>query len=504
MVIVIFVFYFSLLLEKDDLEPHRTWQQASSGGPSAAERNVSVEDHGWSLPIKIESRKKQAFGSPQSRSFSLDSPRSHDSPRSQPQNVVPPPRDFASGHGDLPREIPVVFEGISHGLRSLRQIPVEVEQGQNNDLAQSVSIERSPIQRALLREQHASAEMDSKQGKQPDGQLLSSPQREIPIQIKRGPFTSQTSIESDSKPDSPRQIRIERDKKKRADLEKRRIDLERDIDNVINDAIRQVPIYDKQTKQEIKPPPISQYPDIAPPVYGAQQSEYIIPTKIESMREKRVEEAIQHQIETGKKDLFQKKLEDRTQPESSMPQPTSSPGSYATLPVKKRTPSLNEPPRQTFESENGSYSTLPSFRLKGKKTGSPKLQRSIIHDDDVCFSDIEGGRGKSQPSWRPMHSPLQSRHVWKPHLQEKSNAAWAPTASPEQQKREWGMSRTPVSRSVSESQAHYDPPDRGQFEEQSQQGIGFIPIQIQHEQRPRKGIGHDPAWESPISRKCRT
>ncbi|XP_053392586.1 sorbin and SH3 domain-containing protein 1-like isoform X6 [Mercenaria mercenaria] len=457
----------------DDSELYRS-QQQTFGGVSAAAKNVSADSHAWSLPIKVESHKNQAINSPQSQGYSLDSPRSHDSRRSQPQNIFPPPRDFASGHSDLPREIPVLFDGINEGLRSLRQVPVEVDQGQSADLARSVNIERSPIQRALLREQFTST--DGQQRQQSPGQLSSSPRREIPIQIKRGPLTSQTSLESDSKPDSPRQIRIERDKKK-ADLEKRRIDLERDINNVIYDAIRQVPIYDKQTKQEIKPSAFGKYPDIDPPPYGAQQSEYIIPTKVESQREKRVEEAIQHQLEADKKDTLQKKWEEMRQDERS----------YATLPVKKKTPN-DLSAKQILESEAGSYSTLPSFRHKVRRSGSPKLQRNIIHDDDTCFSDIEGGRGKAQPSWRPMHSPLQSRHVWKPnmHSAQAPTAAWAPAASPHQQRRGPDMSCAPLSRSLSESQGQSHPKVQDEFEARPQQGRGFIPIQIHHEQKPRK------------------
>ncbi|XP_060598237.1 uncharacterized protein LOC132752021 isoform X6 [Ruditapes philippinarum] len=450
-------------------------QQQTYGGVSASEKNVSADNSAWSLPIKIEAKKQNPdYNSQQSASH--DSPRSYGSPRSQ--SFFPPPRDFASGHGELPREIPVVFKGISESIKGLRQVPVEVDQGQNPDLARSVNIERSPIQRALLREQFSSTDADGHQGQQSPGASVGSPRREIPIQIRRGPFSSQTSLESDSKPDSPRQIRIEHDKKK-ADLEKRRIDLERDINNVIYEAIKQVPIYDKQTKQEIKPNTIGKYPDIAPPPYGAQQSEYIIPTKVESQREKRVEEALQHQLQADKKKTFQKDWEEMQQDHSM---------SYATLPGKKSsTGDLRS--RQMFEPDPGSYSTLPSFGHKVRRSGSPKLQRNIVHDDDVCFSDIEGGRGKAQPSWRPQHSPLLSRHVWKPNVQptQVQNTPWAPTASPDQQRRDLSrapMSRAPMSRSLSESQSY--PTRQEEAIGLRQERRGFIPIQIQHEQKPRK------------------
>ena len=450
-------------------------QQQTYGGVSASEKNVSADNSAWSLPIKIEAKKQNPEYNAQ-QSTSHDSPRSYGSPRSQ--TYFPPPRDFASGHGELPREIPVVVKGINESIKNLRQVPVETDQGQNLDLARSVNIERSPIQRALLREQYSSTDKGGQQGQQSPGQ-----RREIPIQIKRGPISSQTSLESDSKPDSPRQVRIEHDKKK-ADLEKRRIDLERDINNVIYDAIKQVPIYDKHTKQEIKPSPIGKYPDIDPPAYGAQQSEYIIPTRVESQREKRVEEAIQHQLQADKKKNYQKDWEDMQQDHSK---------SYATLPGKKSSPG-DMRTRQMFEADPGSYSTLPSFGHKVRRSGSPKLQRNIVHDDDVCFSDIEGGRGKAQPSWRPKHSPLVSRHVWKPNIQptQEQSTPWAPTASPNQQRRD--MQRAPMSRSLSESQGY--PAGEGEGMGRRQERRAFIPIQIHHDQKPRKGITHGPCMEN--------
>lgn len=455
-----YIYICLLLVDTDGFDSCRP-----AKGPSSAWKNVSVDDHGWSLPIKVESQ--AAYSSPQSHSYSLDSPRSHESLKSQPQNIFPPPGNFASGHSKLPREIPVVFEGINESLRSLRQIPVEIEQGKGNELARSVSIERSPIQRALLRG-FASTEVNGKQ------RQLSPPpqtsQRAIPIHKDRNQTVSHTSIENESRLDSPRNIRIERDEK-RADIEKRRIDLERDINNVIYDAINQVPIYDKQTKQEIKPPPFHKYPDIDPPAYGAQQSEYIIPKKVESQREKRVEEAIKHQLETEKKETLQKQWEVDQAKEQ-----THDSGSYVTLPVKKKVPSY-EMSKQPFETGVGSYSTLPFSMHKNKRSGSPPFQqqRNIIHDD-VYFSDIEGGRGKAQPSWRPMHSPLQSKLVWKPksYPANAPEPAWAPIPSQEKQGKTLNVScdTVPVS------------------ERKTQQGRCFIPIQIQHEERPNEGIRH--------------
>ncbi|KAL4239958.1 Sorbin and SH3 domain-containing protein 1 [Mactra antiquata] len=426
-------------LDTDGFDPQRSWQQKSVGESSAASRNVSAEDRGWSLPIRVESPQKQSFGAAQSQSYGFDSPKSYESPRSQSQNIVPPPRDFAPGQGDLPREIPVVFQGINQSLRNLRQIPVDVDKSQNTELAKSVDIERSPIQRQLLREQLAPAPtgQDNK-GQNPSVQSPTM-KREIPIQIHRGPITSQTSVESDtSRVDSPRQIKIERDKKK-ADLERRRIDLERDINNVIYDAIKQIPIYDKHTKQEIKPSPAGPhgpYPDIDPPPYGAQQSEYelITPTKVQSQREKRVEQAFQSQMaadrqksqmeadrieadrmEADRKAALQKMWEERSRNDNAQSQI----GSYATLPVKKHAVPVEKSPQKSFEAESNSYSTLPTFGHRVRDVRdvgqySPKLTRTVSNDQDVYMSDIEGGRSMKQPSWRPMHSPLQSRHVWKP------------------------------------------------------------------------------------------
>ncbi|WAQ96535.1 SRBS1-like protein [Mya arenaria] len=451
----------SLGIPVKDEAPHQpSWQQTREAPPPPAARSVSGEERrGMPIPIRVETgHRAPSFGSPQSRSYSMDSP------QSQPHYVVPPPRDFASGRSELPREIPVVFEGISQGLRNLRQAPVDQGQSQCVDYTGHSSPERGyrqevPINRTGSQQSFVSP---------PVGQRLGQGQREIPIQIK-------TSVsDSGSKPDSPRQIRIEHERKK-ADLERKRVVLERDINNVINEAIKQVPVYNKPAQEKVEPSSASQ----------EQNQDEIMEQKQMADRKQAMQ-------------TFWKAMEKQESDSEKPHQQTFGSGSYATLPVKKKSIEEQKPKPTYYETEAGSYSTLPSFRHKSKESPVLSHRQLVQQDRDYSFSDVEGGRGKAQPSWRPSGSPLQSRHVWKPiippkeipdrsvtpepkHLPVKE---WRPLTGPEPPRRQESRSRP----------AQQEFTTGGQSQSQPQQSRGYIPIQIQYEQKPVRKVG-EPAIE---------
>lgn len=463
----------------DDLDHPQIWQQRSGGAqgqrsvpPTAASSSVSagLDQRGWSIPIKYEGHQNE-YSSPKSRSYGLETQNSQ-----SPQSVVPPPRDFASGRTDLPREIPVVFEGLSQGLRNLRQVPVEVESRQSN-VAGQANVERGVLQEIPIDrseghgvQQHGGQGYHQGQQVQQQRSQGQSGRREIPIKVVAGFTPGQTSVANDVKLESPKPGQSERDRKK-ADLEKRRIDLERDINNVIYEAIKQVPVYNKPSQ---------------PAAPGPKKEE---PVR-EKMADDGAEEVFEQQQIADRKQAMQTFWEALEQNEKTSR--NQQPGSYSTLPVRKRTLSDERKPKWSFEAEAGSYATLPSFGHK--KHESPKPPRRVLYDDiDHSFSDIEGGRGKAQPSWRPPESPLQSRHIWKPIIppREASLKNTAPPESPGLQRR--GQPEPPpprhhgqpVTPSVTGLQGH---PVQQQAPMPS--GKGFIPIPIQYEQKPRKGNSH--------------
>lgn len=314
-----------------------------------------------------------------------------------------------------------MFEGINQGLRNLREVPVEVDPKQNDFSARPANMEQRgvlheiPIDRTQNHPVHQSAGrvqgQTSGQGHDMYGQGKSG-RREIPIQIVAGSIPAQTQVHTDTKLESPRQSQQEKDKKK-ADLEKRRIDLERDINNVIFEAIKQVPGY-KQSQ---------------PSQATSQQLNHSEPVRSEKPADDEEEEVFEQQQIADRKQAMQSFWEALERSDNTQKNQVAA---YATLPVRKRTQSDERRHKVSFETEAGSYATLPSF---GHKTHeSPKPPRRVFHDRDFdhSFSDVEGGRGKAQPSWRPPDSPLQYRHVWKPIIppKETNESAFIPPESP--------------------------------------------------------------------------
>ncbi|XP_052235401.1 uncharacterized protein LOC127847484 isoform X19 [Dreissena polymorpha] len=411
--------------------------------PSYGSHTYSTEDsHSWTLPIRMEAdqKKNNTPASPQLQSKSLDSPRT----KPTLQHVVPPPRDFASGQTDLPRDIPVVFEGLTQSLHSLRSVPIVPGKLHHHmTLPSQVEGQKS---------------FDQGQGK-----------RTIPIYYQTGKSTTQefggnTQLES-AQPSSSEQ------EKRKADLEHRRLTLERDINNVINEAIKHVPVYEKQTIQ-----------DPGKDVRAGQQ-------------EVDGEEVIEKQQMADRKQAMQTfwQAMEKKDLEKTAPQSFGS-GSYGTLPSKRRT-SEDYQSKPTNSPDSGSYSTLPSFRHKSKETPIISRREMVEKDYDYSFSDVEGGRGKSGPSWRPSDSPLQSRHIWKPiippkeipeHETKGSNCPvyhvpvkdWKPMQAP-----------SPSSRTAGQGHGVLTSEQNGQPVNLKTQSQTCIPIQIKYEQILQRKAG---------------
>ena len=480
-----------LSLDTDDSEQPSPWQQTLPSQSSVAlGRSYSVEDGGGrSLPIRVEARTQPpAYSTPPSRSYSADSPRSN-----QQQ-----PRDFVSNQKDLPREIPIVFEGLQEGLRNLNQAVHDEPWGL--DTPRTHSFERESRKPTRLQEvpiQRESPKSQKSLPQSPERQpgLVSYAGRQIPIEVRQASIGGRSYGLQQPKIEQEIQIDTDEDKKK-ADLERRRKELERDIDNVIFEAIKQVPVYNQKSESDLRSPkPLERKP------FSKQASiedEIIMPQKIESPQKQRVAEALnkaqgsnqaaiesQFDLEKAKQDWEQRKKDWEMRNQV---------GSYSTLPVKKSAAGKQYTPKPSsgFESDTGGYTTLPSFKNKGRN----KFTHSISNDPDSgSFSDIEGGRGRSQPSWRPVNSPVKPKQPWlKASNMTNPEYAWTPSASPGLKKKEF----RPI------EVIHTKQDQRDVNSQYDNQGIhnedfhkrddiderfprGFIPVKIQHEPRPRKG-----------------
>ena len=431
-----------------------------------------------------------------------------------------------------------MFEGINQGLRNLRQLPVEVEHRQNDSrqvdqrgVAPNVEqrslpppqvdqrsapssmdhrgmIQEIPINRTQGQSVHQSAGpgqgQPSGQGHEIRGQ---SGRREIPIQVVTGTKPAQSHV-IDTTPASPRLSQAEKEKKK-ADLEKRRIDLERDIDNVIFEAIKQVPGYDKQHKQS-QPSQMSQAgPAPQPPKRAESVKSEPIKSELvrkESAAEEGEEEVFEQQQIADRKvamQTFWKALERNDKTDGNQV------SAYGTLPHRKRTQSDERKHKHIIEAEPGSYQTLPSFGHKTKQSPKPTRRAYQDLDMDYSFSDVEGGRSKSQSSWRPSDSPLQSRHIWKPILPPKENThnnsfiqpespglkqkrvpqVEAPPPRRTQPQQGSGGQQIPIGIQGQQMQANQGYPSVGEqsqhvpIQNQSQ----FVPVESQYQQQPVQG-----------------
>ena len=417
-------------------------------------RSYSVDEGGGrTIPIKIETSTKPRVFSPQAtNSYSVDQEGFYKHDGSQPS------RSFGVRQ-EPPREIPVQFG--RKGNENLRQIPINIESGRHP--------QASPRQLLIERDQQQQRQIPIDRDGMAD-RRLDSP-REIPIrrELKQEPIEApnpfrREALSSDHKPPSSYHSdltdtydeRVLRDEDRhRADLKRKQMELKRDIDNVILEAIQQVPI-NRQTRSETQTKPGERFPRQA-----SVNDEIITPSKVESPRQQRVDQVLQQTVDKDQMNLIQQRWEQEKQEKEERERwkPTEV-GSYATLPIKKQSSVVDVAP---IEQEPGSYSTLPSYKLRTSKSpGSSSVSRSYSHDPDRhYFSDAETTR--RTPTWRPVASPLSKRNmkissaasaprddVWTPPRVEKKTwspaqpPAWSPAQPPA-----WIPAQPPVSSQIS-------------------------------------------------------
>ena len=374
---------------------------------------------------------------------------------------MPPSKTFGV------RELPVRLEGKPHTSDNLRQLPINIESAGTKFSPKQLLIEKQysgqpqrqiPIERDGI---DKSVHSISHEVRKPDGP------REIPIrkELKRepvegpNPFRREMLASDMNKPppsyhsditDTYDENIMKAEDRHRAEFKRKEMELKRDIDNVILEAINQVPVYSKQTRPETKPRTIY-------PRQISVESDIIMPSKVESPRQQRVDQALQQQnFDRQQKNLIQKRWEEekrlldekhrQMEERERMKQTTA--GSYATLPIKKQ----SSVEVASVEQEPGSYSTLPSYRLRAARApGSPTVARSYDHDADRhYFSDAETTR--RTPTWRPVASPLAKRAGYRPSPGGPTVGAkmWTPSASPGMERKPWSSYQPPPVQGVPE------------------------------------------------------
>lgn len=415
-------------------------------------RSFSVDEGGgWNIPIKVESAAKPRVFSPQSRSISIDQ-------QAYKHDGTPPSKSFGVRQTEPFREIPVQLER-KHTSDNLRQIPINIETAGTSSSPKQIHIERE-------RKEHPQIQVPIYRDSTSHDIKKTDTAREIPIkrELKQEPIEApnpfrREMLASDIKSppsyhtditDTYDERVITPEDRQRAELKRKQMELKRDIDNVIHEAIRQVPVY-QQNKLETEIKPRTLFPR------QASVDEVITPRKVESPRQQRVDHALQQDLDKDQKVLIQKRWEqekrvlderqrhmEEKQRQLEERQRQTAAGSYATLPIKKQS-SVDV---ASVEQEPGSYSTLPSYRLKTSKgPGSPQISRSYDHDHDRhYFSDAETTR--RTPTWRPVASPLAKRSGFRPSTRGtymQSDNVWTPSSSPGLEKKIWSPSPAPPS-----------------------------------------------------------
>ena len=404
-------------------------------------RSYSVDDGGgWTIPIKVETSTKPRVFSPQSRSISVDQ-------QVYKPDGSPPSKSFGVRQTEPYREIPVQVER-KQTTDHLRQIPVNIEPGTSHSLKR-IHIERGKdSQRQVPIERDVTVKgVHSVSHEIPIKRELKQEPVEAPNPFRRemqySEFKSPQSYHTDVT-DSYDEKVIKTEEQHKAELKRKEMELKRDIDNVILEAIQQVPIY-KQTQSGTETKPRGMVPRQV-----SVEDEIIKPSTVESPRQQRVDQALQQRLERDQKSAIQKRWEqEKLILEEKLKQQAV--GSYATLPIKKQ----SSVDASAMEQEPGSYSTLPSYRLKSKGPGSPKVSRTYNYDQDRnYFSDAETTR--RTPTWRPVASPIAKKPlVWKPAggTVQRENI-WTPTGSPGLEKKTWSPAQAPV---TSQTTADYMP-----------------------------------------------
>ena len=440
------MFYICLLLDTEKFESNQQWQPGGFNKPRMGEaRSYSVDEGGGrTIPIKVESSAQPRVFSPHSRSLSIDQQASYR------HDGTPPSKSFGVRQTEPLREIPVRIEKKTD--ENLRQIPISIE---------SVG-KYSPRQLHIERERddHQQRQVPVERDGAPRGFYSDSYDkksdrfREIPIkrELKQEPIEApnpfrRETLASEHKPpasyhtdltDTYDERVLQNEEKHKAELKRKQMELKRDIDNVIFEAIQQVPIQ-RQTKSELETKPGERYPR------QASVDEMITASKKEDPRQQRVDQVLQQTVDKDQKNLIQQRWEqEQRQKEEKEKWKAAEVGSYATLPIKKQS-SVDVTP---IEQEAGSYSTLPSYKLRISKTsGSPKALRSYSHDPDRhYFSDAETTR--RTPTWRPVASPLAKRSTKQMATASGVRDVWTP---PGIEKRTWSPAQPPAS-----SQAYVD------------------------------------------------
>ena len=421
-------------------------------------RSYSVDEGRFrSIPIKVESAAQPRVFSPQSsRSISIDQ-------QAHKHDGMPPSKTFGVRQTEPYRELPVQLERRQQTSDNLRQLPINIESAGTKFSPKQLLIEKQfrdhperqiPVERDGI-DKHVHP--ISHDVRKPDAP------REIPIkrELKQEPFDGpnpfrREMLASDmNKPppsyhtdvtDSYDENIMKAEDRHRSELKRKEMELKRDIDNVILEAINQVPVY-KQTRSATETKPRTIYPR-----QMSVEDEVIMPSMVESPRQQRVDQALQQQnFDKEQKNLIQKRWEEekrlldekhrQMEERERMRQTTA--GSYATLPIKKQ----SSVEVASVEQEPGSYSTLPSYRLRAAKApGSPTVARSYDHDvDRNYFSDAETTR--RTPTWRPVASPLAKRSGYRPSPGSTTVGAkmWTPSASPGLERKPWSSYQAPPS-----------------------------------------------------------